>query len=198
MTKHNFPEHTEGYATPSRILNHLVPKELCEWYGKKGLKEAERIMKVAANIGSAVHELTEELDKDSAVAIKPKKVEVANCLSAYRKWIEDYDPIIVESEKPVWCDMHRVRGVYDRCLDNGTLIDIKTSSGIRPKDWLQVAWYASVCGRNVDYLAILRLDKDLAVYDYQVVENDEYYLNVFDSLRTVYSYFKKEELNGSS
>ena len=73
-------------------------------------------------------------------------------------------------------------------LAEDEVLDVKCSSSIRPNYWIQTQWYAEHLG--VKNRSILRLDKNLGVYEYERREISKADSEVFDALTVVYRYFK--------
>lgn len=156
-------EQYEGYERISRVLDYFTPTELVKWKVKVGSREAKRIGTVAMNIGTNV----DEWIKATVMGVKPPKLkteEARNCVEGYKRWVDEYG-LVLEVGKRVFDEGLKVTGEPD-LLGLNTVIDIKCSSEIRPSYWLQTEFYAKNT-RKVNK-AILRLDKYLGVYEYQV------------------------------
>ena len=68
------------------------------------------------------------------------------------------------------------------------MTDFKTSSQINLKNWVQVNKYAA-CNGTYDKVAVLRLDKNLGVYEYQERKFDQSLVEVFDCMLVAHRYF---------
>lgn len=200
----------QGWVSVTEGLDYFQEPGLVDWKIKVGKKEAKRISTCAMKIGTRVHELVYQEWKEMRYKLSSKdSVEVKNCMQAWEQFKEDYQPIIQTMETELKDEENKVIGHRDMVITfPGTndifTVDLKTSSGIKPKHWLQVAKY-----HHMDYncggIGILRLDKNLGVYEWQTKFEDNEELNVFNSLITVYRFFNPTpmesnlgEANGNS
>lgn len=182
-----------GYTRVSAILDTYQPPELIEWKLKCGKKEAKRISTVATKIGTNVDAWI-RADIEGKKYPKLNSIEAENCVKAYQKWKEDYqiDVSKLRSGTRLFNEETKICGEPDILFpDEKLVIDIKCSSAIRPTYYLQTEWY----GRELGYSrkAILRLDKNLSMYDYEIryLSNDD--KQVFDALVVVHNYFKPSQ-----
>jgi len=183
----------EGFDRVTNILNAFTEKKLANWKISKGEIESNRISKIAMNIGTNVDEfIRAEINGEKAV--KLKTVEAENCVKAWEKWKVDYD---IDSSKlktieRLFCKVTGVTGEPDIIIPfQEEVLDIKCSGGIRQKNWIQTNWYAEQL--KLPMRSILRLDKNLAIYEYErrpVCQEDS---DVFKALTVVYRYFKQFE-----
>lgn len=96
----------------------------------------------AGRIGGAVHAITEQLDRGEDTTIGDEKVPF---ITAYRRFLADYSPVVVSREKCVISVTHGYGGTYDSIYRIGgrlVFTDIKTSKHVYPKVALQLAAYA--------------------------------------------------------
>jgi hypothetical protein len=155
---------------------------------RTGAKEAKRVSTVATKIGTRVHELIEQDFLGKPIKFTSKDPDdVKNCIEGYNKWKEDFGFRIEEMEKEVLDSEAKVMGHYD-IFGESTLVDIKTSSRINPKMWLQVNKYAQMRG-GCNNVAILRLDKNLGIYEFEKRAVDGRCIEVFDAMLKTYRYF---------
>lgn len=182
-------EQYEGYDRVSSILDVYQAPDLIDWKIRTGKKEARRISTIATKIGTNVDEyikaeiLGEKLPK-------LKSVEAENCVTAWKKWVEDYG-IKVSSLRVgtrIFDEENKVCGEPDILMPDEVL-DIKCSSAIRPNYWIQTNWYAEHL--NFGYRSVLKLDKNLSTYEYERREVSQADTDVFNALTVVYRYFKQ-------
>lgn len=182
-----------GWVSISEVIGYFTEPALVEWKTRVGAKEAKRIGTIATKIGTRIHELIEEEWKGKFIKFTPKDGnEVKSCIEAYRKWQEDFGFKIEEMEVEVRDEATKLLGHYD-IYGQRTLIDIKTSSRINDKMWLQVNQYAKMRG-GCDYVAILRLDKSLAIYEFEKRRVDQRCLEVFEAMLITYRYFNNDPM----
>lgn len=201
MEKEGFAEHVIGiekmddnfyereglkYDRITRILDFFKPPELIDWYLRVGKKEAKRISTTALKIGTNVDEVIKARITGNKV---PKIVspEAINCLNAFDEWERNYS-LKVSPSNTVFDDGLMMAGTPD--LDDGnTVFDIKCSSEIRPAYWLQTEFYGRCLG--VTHKAIIRLDKNLALYEYKKMPLcDEHWEACLGAIK-LYRFYKK-------
>jgi len=175
------------YERVTTVLGYFMAPSLVDWKLRVGKSEANRIMKEAQKVGTTVHKIAE-----TGKVPKVMSVEVENCVRAYQQWEKETQPNILMRETTVHDSTLGVAGTFDLFIKhNGAsvLVDIKTSKEIKLDHWLQLAAYASMMLDNVDTIAVLRLDKNMAFYEFieKPVYQKEY--NVFMDLLNVYRYY---------
>ena len=183
----------EGYTRVSAILDTYQPPQLIDWKIKTGKREAKRISTIATKIGTNVDAWI-RADISGTKYPKLNSVEAENCVRAYQKWKEDYqvDASKLKAGERLFNNQSKVCGEPDILNDSDNMvIDIKCSGSIRETYWLQTEWYA----RELRYSkkAILRLDKNLGVYEYEVRNISDVDMEVFNALAVVYRYFKPDQ-----
>lgn len=183
-------EQYEGYDRVSSILDTYQDPKLIEWKILKGKKEYKRISKVATDIGTNVDAYIKAEIIGSKLP-KLKTQEAENCIEAWHKWVEDYGIDVSKLDVGVrlFCDETKVCGEPDVIIPfQEEVLDIKCSSSIRPNYWLQTNWYAKQA--NLPMRSILRLDKSLAIYEYERLPVSDEESMVFKCLTVIYRYFK--------
>lgn len=189
-----------GIEVPSvtTVLKILNKPELINWANYMGFKKkkVKDILEETSYIGTIVHNLISQSTKSIFVNIKhyQDNKDIMNCYSAFKKWKKDYNITPIYSEMPLSCMEYG--GTID-CIAriNGTdsliLIDYKTSSGIYPTMFLQLAAYLKLLYENgyvVKFAGIVQLDKKTGKYkfEYQPIQNLTEYIELFDKLVEVY------------
>ena len=190
----------DGLVSVTEVLDFFIPKQLLDWYLKTGKAEAKRIGTVAMKIGSRVDELIcQEINTGSYKLKASDGQEVKNCLEAWKQFKQDYQPKVKHTQLTLADNIDKVIGHCDLLTDT-TLIDIKCSSSIRDNYWVQVAKYYSMLpveeNTTVYQVAILRLDKNLGVYEYKTHRDAKVNLtqcqSVFDGLLDAYRYYNPQ------
>lgn len=178
----------------TQVLSYFQAPQLVDWKLRVGKKEANRISKAAMKIGSRVDELV----KTHSQPEKRDKAEVHGAYWAYFKWMRNYTPIEIRPLK-------RMERVIFGVLLSGEpdfealniLTDLKCSTRIDLKYWLQLAAYAWL----TDWpgkIAVLRCDKQTEAYQYEVRENLARYWEIYKGLLQAYIYFTEEEGDGGN
>lgn len=146
------------------------PYALLEWLKSAGDK-ADDIRDAAGKRGSVVHNLTERYDKGEEVCLIDEygavqyTIEEWAMFERYVSYTEQMKPINLNIEETLICPSLGFGGTLDRVaiIDGKThLIDIKTSNGVYPSYWLQLAAYREALKINlkidVDFVSILWLN----------------------------------------
>lgn len=181
----------KGFDRVSAILETYQAPQLIDWKIKAGKKEARRISTIATKIGTNVDNWI-RADIKGVKNPKLNSVEAENCIRAWEKFKQDYQVDLANLKCGIRLFNHetKVCGEPDILMDNQVL-DIKCSSSIRETYWIQTEWYARELGFGKK--SILRLDKNLGIYEYEVREISEADKQVFDALTVVYRYFKPDQ-----
>src|SRR3990167_780390 len=186
------------YNRVTSVLDYFRPPSLFNWAIDIGKKEYKDRTKEAKKIGTRVDNLIKQYLLSKKVKLtESDDISVENCLKAYFRWKEDYSPMFLDQDKIVSDNELKIAGTYDLLIEPSTIVDIKCSNQISLNYWLQVAMYAKMAGAK--NIAILRLDKMTADYEYVVKEFDEQYVSLFLGLLINYRYHnQKGESNGNN
>lgn len=130
----------------------------------------ERKRMEAASIGTRVHEWALSFAKGLSPAV-PEDPAVRAGVQAFLTWYTSHDVKFIETERLVYSRIHDYAGIFDALATvNGrkTLIDYKTSKGIYPEMFFQLAGYSIACMEEfgdgyVDDIALLHFDKETGV-----------------------------------
>ena len=181
----------------TEVLNYFKEPWYIDWVHKVGRTEANKIGKAAMKVGSRVDELIKDSGNGWVAHKTSDSQEVWNCCKAYNKWVEVYKPGIVCPGTRLFATIEgkEVTGEPDIFVD-GVLVDIKCSSKISPSYWVQVNMYRRLQGKSMDKVAILRLDKVTASYEYVVKDYDPKLVSVWCGIMRAYVYFKGDENGG--
>lgn len=187
----------DNWLSVTEVLDTFIPKGLLDWYMKTGARESKRLSTVAMKIGSRVDELIQEdINKGSYKLSSKDPIEVKNCMDAWMKFKNDYNPKIQGSQIEVKSDAYKIVGHIDLVMDN-RIVDVKCASSIKPNYWLQVAAYETMYDGEVEGLAILRLDKNLGTYQYMTHEqakvNWTECVEVFDGLLKAHRFYNSKK-----
>lgn len=144
---------------------------LMNWIRNQGA-EGESYRDERGLVGDAVHRLTEEYDKGNLLDVRdviktePKfTAEIWSMVDKYVEFRNAYPELEVAVNEQQIID-ERWAGTIDRIYyykpsKTFWLVDIKTSSAVHKKDWLQVAAYAhsrrKLYKNNISKIAILHL-----------------------------------------
>lgn len=189
-----------GIEVPSvtTVLKILNKPELINWANYMGFKrkKVKDILEETSYIGNCVHELISKSTKSVFVNIKSyeNNREIMNCYSAFKKWKKEYDIEPINSELSLSCIDYG--GTID-CIaempkmNASILVDYKTSSGIYPTMFLQLAGYIRLLYENeykVRFAGIVQFNKKNGKYkfEYQPIDYLTEYIELFNKLVEVY------------
>ncbi len=139
----------KGRKLPSvtEILGLYAPKELQEWRGRLGNREADRIMQEAGDFGTNMHGLVEEAFKRGA-PVEGEEGDLAATLAAQAfQWAQDEGVVVVAQELGILNEVDGYGGTADlfcRFHADPTLwcLDWKSASSVHETYDLQLAAYA--------------------------------------------------------
>lgn len=129
----------EGNAYPSitTILGNQPKPGLVEWRKRVGDIEANKIMREASSLGTAVHDLCEQYLYN--YKLKTSNNEATGIFNRLRFLLGNIDNII-GLEIPLYSDQLKVAGTADCIAEyNGMLsvIDFKTSKKPKKEEWIE-------------------------------------------------------------
>lgn len=188
------------------ILDYFNDPILVKWKWKVGKEEADRISKFALKVGTRVDDIIKRHVQDGVIKLKKSElIEVRNCIEGYESWRLEHPYLkIVSVDRRVWNAVIKVAGTIDlEAIDerdgSGILLDLKCSSFVAAKYWLQVGVYNSFLAVPHQHIGIVRLHKSLAFCDYKTrayvdPDPEKYrdYRGIFNGLLDAYRFYKQE------
>ena len=126
------------YPSITSILSQQENLGLEAWKERVGEKEAKRISKESARIGTAVHQLAEFYLSNVQVKLDKEEKKIVDTFNRLRFLLGNINNI-VGLEIPLFSDLIRVAGTCDCIAEyNGKLsiIDFKTSRRPKKEDWV--------------------------------------------------------------
>lgn len=185
-----------AYERITQVLSRFEDPSLANWKARVGLKEASRIKKKAMGIGTNVdNAIRAYIDGRKQIKLKSKEAE--NCFDAFRHWLADYGYHGLVCGTPLFDDVLMVAGTPD-ILRSSEVIDIKCSSVISDNYWLQTEFYGRMKGGEPHnyWKSILRLDKNLGIYEYKRVPLSDADWDAVRSAITLYRWYQKPVIDG--
>lgn len=164
--------------------------------------------RTAVNIGALVHSFAEDylqakLNNETEPDL-PVNEEAKSAAKQFLDWYSENDIIPHQTERIVYNDERQYAGTLDLLAtinDKLTVIDFKTSSGIYPEYWLQVAAYAEAltnervgAGKSLpEGVGIVRFPKDGADFEAELEYGDDlwWHWEAFQAAETLTTW-KKE------
>lgn len=178
------------------ILDYFTTPSLLAWKMRVGKKEAGRISREALRIGTNVDEAIRAQVNGEKLP-KLKTVEAENCYRAFEQWRADYNVATLITCGTMFNDELMVAGTPDLLWhDTFTLIDVKCSSRISPQYWLQTEFYAR-SSHGSRSKAILRLDKNLGIYEFQSMSLNENHWAATVGAIKLYRHYKSVDKDGA-
>ena len=176
------------------VMDYLTEPELLNWYTNNSKAKTKAISDEALRIGGAVDLLVQQDVKEGGYVIPAGDEAIVNCMKAWESFKKDYPsfvPSVLEMQTELRMD--EVIGHPDFIHADG-ITDLKCSTGIRPRYWTQVSQYFRMRFLNYtsdNFVAVLRLDKKLGIYEYKIIKDIEYisYENkIFDAYLLAYNH----------
>ena len=198
--KHNiYLINKEKVPSVTTILNEMSKPGLEIWYGKLGLKEANRQKEEAAAFGSSVHSAIEAICNGQTALYSDERLKTA--VNNFRIWADTFVEEWVVFEKAVFHDDLKYAGTADAyAILKGSkkmvLVDFKTSKKVRDEYYLQVAAYMN-CNRieddcvdlkKVEGAIIVHLDHDSLTWESVHAHVTPYLFDVFKACLTIYKW----------
>ena len=196
------PDGTKGeylgiFPSSTTILNAYPQSAyLTQWIAEKGWNESQRIKSEAGERGTRIHTASELLEEEIELKRGDYSLEEWWKINAFVDWHNDFNPVLIVKEFPVFSEPGRYAGRLDRIYNirgEITLLDIKSSSSIHEHFPLQFASYAKAIEENTDLeitqTACLQLgasNKD--GYRFVVYPDWRDHYKVFENVRAVWQY----------
>lgn len=186
----------QRYARVTSILGVIRNPELETWRGRLGNAAANKTIRDASRVGTAVHgHIARYIAHGEPWKLSsrvPYGVKAAlGAFKEYERLRGSFSPHPMV-ETLVWSERHMFAGTVD-LWEPTVLTDWKTSGAMNESYWLQLAAYWLACleqglGSKITTLRIVRLDKVLGLFEVQerLVESIKPYLDAFLALREFY------------
>lgn len=199
MDEAAFYEH-EGrrYDRVTSVLKTVRNPGLEEWRGRVGNREANKVSKDAALVGTKLHAVIQHaLTNGSAVLpARCKEDQLTWCLKAFQEWVALRKPRPLWIEKRVF-HSHGFAGTVD-LIEDGVLTDWKTSRAMSDLYWLQLNAYAGAVTEflrvPISRLRVVRLDKNIGVFEEEVRDTSKELFQAFLGLHNFYRVWTEMQL----
>jgi genome maintenance exonuclease 1 len=186
------------YPSITSVLSQQENLGLKAWKEKVGEKEAKRISKESAHIGTSVHQLAEFYLSNYIIKLENEDKKIVDTFNRLRFLLSNLNNI-VGLEIPLFSDSLRVAGTCDCIADyNGKLsiIDFKTSRKPKKESWIdnyymQTFFYKQafeeMTGLEVEQIVILVAcveSFDVQVFKKPAKDADEWLGKLLDIMKT--------------
>lgn len=199
------------YHRVTAVLKAVRNEPLELWRGKIGNKEANAHMRASSKHGTRIHAIIQEILGCTFQGFKKAEPqEVKNAVQAFRDFQSTYEPRPTHTELLVHSPTYGYAGTIDM-VESNTITDWKSGSRISLAYWMQLAAYAQALteskGIEISRLRVVRLDKNLAMYEVQektLGECEPYWksfaalLNFYDTWVTLNGEVEEHEYTGAS
>lgn len=146
MTGRHYKVDGERYPSVTTVLTILEKSGLAKWRGSVGNAEADRIGKEAADYGTAIHALVEQINLGNRGPFGEPDDTV---VKAYIDWYDENVAAVLGAERLCISRQLKYAGTADGVVmlkgdTDATVIDLKTSkTDLGQREWaLQLAAYA--------------------------------------------------------
>ena len=195
MDEEQYSKDGKFYDRPTHILDYYKPPELVAWLIRTPASDVRKISRLALKHGKHI----DELIRTNKAPKKSDSLEVKNCHKAWLKWKDDFMVKDEDLEFPetFYDEGNMLAGTPDiYWKPKKIMIDVKSSKSLHEGYYLQVGgFYSRHPNYEVEEVAILRLDKELA--EYEMTTNTKLKLTLeelrasFDGLVSYYRGYKR-------
>jgi len=182
------------------VLEYIKEPELVKWMLKTPAKKRDAIRDEAFRVGTLVDELVRQDIGEGGYLMPEGDEAAANCMRAWEDFKRAY-PLFVPQVKEMQVLLedkeNEVTGHPDFVVERDGewgVIDLKTSSGIRPTYWTQTAEYSEMVRKRDErtqsrFIGVLRLDKKEGTWEYKEIADEtviRYEVEIFRSMLMLY------------
>lgn len=200
-----------GIVSVTEVLDYSCPPYLAKWFKNNSAAKCDKIGAETARVGTLVDALIQEDIRDGGY-VPPEGDEAArNCLAAWEELKRDH-PEFVGSVKEMQVEVGAFGVVGHPDFINGEnpswgITDLKCTSGIRSKNWIQEATYARMImdergWQMPSFLRTIRLPQDGKPYEWLEITDERMirklmkmfdgYLAVFHSEKIIGEFFRTQ------
>lgn len=183
----------------TEILDYSIPPQLANWFKNNSKAKCEQIGNETARIGSLVDALIQQDIKEGGYVPPEQDQQALNCLAGWEK-LKLAHPEFVPSIRVMQQELvdGDIIGHPDYVCEESDLVwgitDLKCTSGIRFKNYIQVSKYASMWMNSQrfefpSFIRIIRLQRDSDDYEWSEIRDKDfikYCMNTFDDYRRVF------------
>jgi predicted RecB family nuclease len=182
------------------VLGYIQEPELVNWMLKTPAKKREAIKEEAFRVGTLVDELVRQDCVEGGYLMPEGDASALSCMTAWEEFKKSYPAFVesvVETQTLLEDKDNEITGHPDfiiRRANDWGVVDLKTSSGIRPTYWTQTAEYSEMVRlsrgwNHPRFIAVLRLDKKEGVWEYKEIADESvirYEVEVFKAMLMLY------------
>ena len=138
----------ERYRSVTTLLGRLSKKSIMEWRKAVGEEKANKISSQAARRGTSLHQICEDYVGNEPDYLKKKLPNVVSMFKDIQPLIDKHITAVHGIEIPLYSHKLQTAGRCDLfcSFDNvPTILDFKTSSKIKKKEWITSYFMQATC-----------------------------------------------------
>lgn len=195
----------------TEILDYSTPPYLAKWFKNNSAAKCDKIALETSECGKLVDLSVQEDIKNGKYTMPVNDQNALNCLGQWEQLKVDH-PLFVPSIKEMQAEV-RAFGIVGHpdfiCQEeNGWgVADLKCTSGIRAKNWIQEATYAAMLMVErgwafPSFVRTLRLPRDGSAYEWLEIRDSKMikslmkmfdgYVEVFNSEKVINEFFRMQ------
>lgn len=195
----------------TECLDYCCPPHLVKWFKNNSAAKCDKIASETAECGSLVDKLIQQDIKEGSYLSPVGNQDALNCLAQWEQLKKDH-PEFVPSVSEMQAEIRAFGVVGHPDFINKTetewgITDLKCTSGIRDKNWIQEATYARMLmverGWTFPaFIRTIRLPRDGSPYEWLEIRDARVikkimgffdgYLEVFNSTKYIAEYFRQQ------
>lgn len=182
----------------TEVLDYSIPPALAKWFKNNSAAKCDKIGTETARIGSLVDSLIQQDILEGGYVPPEQDEQALNCLAGWEKLKLEH-PLFIASIKEMQSELvdGEIVGHPDYlCLeaDGWGISDLKCTSGIRFKNYVQCAKYSKMI-MNISkwkfpsFIRIIRLQRDSSNYEWSEIRDAgmiQYFMDLFDHYLAIF------------
>lgn len=198
----------------TEVLDYSCPPHLVKWFKNNSAAKCDKVGKETSECGTLVDGLIQQDIREGSYVSPLNNPDALNCLSQWEQLKKDH-PEFVKSVSEMQAEV-KAFGVIghpdfiNRSETEWGITDLKCTSGIRGKNWIQCAQYARMLmdergAKFPDFIRVIRLPRDGSPYEYLEIRDPrmikklmwmfDSYLGVFLSDKVINEHFRQQNEN---
>ena len=193
----------------TQVLDYSSPPQLTNWFKNNSKAKCEQIGQHTANIGKKVDLLVQQDISEGKYSLPVIDLAVASCMRGWEQCKKDHPQFVTSiSSMQTELKLDEIVGHPDfinKSAEEWGITDLKCTSGIRDKNWIQVGKYAQMYMKLNDlslpaFLRVIRLQRDSDLYEWLEITDPalirycmfmfDHYLAVFNNERMLKEHFR--------